>query len=122
MEMLAYRVKVKVTARQPLVLPLPADVPERDAEVISLRPKPDLRLGSFSPPHEFDAWLEPPPGPCGSEKSSAGFEMKDCPATEPVGKGCSSGEKIYPAHAEGFRYRSLAPREESSYPFPTTPA
>ncbi len=61
--MRAHRIKTHVTPNQPLVVPLPADMPEGDVEVIVLYPEPASRSGSFSSLREFDAWLrQQPPG------------------------------------------------------------
>lgn len=62
--MRAYRIKAHVIPNQPLVVPLPADIPESDVEIIVLFPEVQPKASAFSSLREFDAWLaqQPPSG------------------------------------------------------------
>ena len=60
--MRALRVKAHVTPRQPLVVPLPADTPEADVEVIVLFPDKVAQGPSFADLREFNDWLKEQPG------------------------------------------------------------
>lgn len=59
--MRAHRIKAHVTPNQPLVVPLPADLPESDVEVIVLFPETFPPAGAFSSLREFDDWLNQQP-------------------------------------------------------------
>jgi hypothetical protein len=58
--MRAHRIKAHVSPNQPLVVPLPADVPEAEVEVIVLIP--DARpAGRFDSLRAFNEWLRRQP-------------------------------------------------------------
>ena len=59
--MRAHRIKAHVTPNQPLIVPLPANVPEADVEVIVLFPEPEAQPGAFASLREFDEWLQQQP-------------------------------------------------------------
>ena len=60
--MRAHRIKAHVTPNQPLVVPLPADAPEGDVEVIVLYPEESQPPGRFASLREFQEWLRQQPG------------------------------------------------------------
>jgi len=57
----AHCIKAHVTPNQPLVVPLPADLPESDEEVIVLIPETLPKASAFSSLREFDDWLNSQP-------------------------------------------------------------
>jgi len=59
--MRAHRIKAHVTPNQPLVVPLPPDMPEGDVEVIVLFPEAAAQPGAFASLREFDDWLKQQP-------------------------------------------------------------
>lgn len=62
--MRAHRIRAHVTPNQPLVVPLPANIPEGDVEVIVLFSEAASQPGAFASLREFDDWLrqQPPSG------------------------------------------------------------
>lgn len=62
--MFAHRVKVHIRPNQPLVVTLPPDVPETEAEVIVLLPDAPAKPARFATLQEYDEWLklQPPSG------------------------------------------------------------
>lgn len=62
--MYAHRVKVHVIPNQPLIVPLPPNVPETEAEVIVLLPEAPVTNPAFASLDEFNEWLkrQPPSG------------------------------------------------------------
>ncbi len=67
--MYAHRVKVRLVPNQPLVVPLPPDLPEMDAEVIILLPDMPATTPAFATLEEYDAWLKSqPPTPYSVEE------------------------------------------------------
>lgn len=62
--MFAHRFKVHIRPNQPLVVPLPPDIPETEAEVIILLPEAPAAPSAFADLAEYDAWLrrQPPSG------------------------------------------------------------
>lgn len=67
--MFAHRVKVHLVPNQPLVVPLPPDLPETEAEVIVLLPDAPAAKPTFATLEEFDAWLKSqPPSPYSAEE------------------------------------------------------
>ena len=56
--MFAHRIKVQVTPNQPLILPIPPDMPIGEVEVIFLFPETPLQPSAFSSVREFSAWLK----------------------------------------------------------------
>jgi len=59
--MRAHRIKAHVIPNQPLVVPLPANLPESDVEVIVLFPETQPNASAFSSLREFDDWLNQQP-------------------------------------------------------------
>ena len=55
--MVAFRIKAHITPNQPLILPLPADVPSGEVEVIVLFPEAPNQPDTHSSLREFSAWL-----------------------------------------------------------------
>lgn len=60
--MRAHRVKAHVTPNQPLIVPLPANMPEADVEVIVLFPEAPAQPAAFASMREFNDWLRQQPG------------------------------------------------------------
>lgn len=55
--MFAHRIKAHVTPNQPLILPLPADVPSGEVEMIVLFPEAPNQPDTLYSLREFSAWL-----------------------------------------------------------------
>jgi hypothetical protein len=62
--MRAHRIKVHLVPNQPLVVPLPPNLPEMEAEVIVLLPDLPTTTPAFATIEEYDTWLKSqPPSP-----------------------------------------------------------
>ncbi|TSE30399.1 hypothetical protein [Tepidimonas charontis] len=67
--MRAHRIKAHVKPNQPLVVELPPDLPETEAEVIILLPDTPATKPTFATLEEYDAWLKrQPPSPYTAEE------------------------------------------------------
>ena len=55
--MTVHRIKTHIRPNEPLVLNLPADIPEADVDVLVLFPETPSRPSRFASLKEFDDWL-----------------------------------------------------------------
>lgn len=74
--MRAHRIKAHVTPNQPLVVPLPANMPEGEVEVIVLCSGAATQPGTFSSLRDFDDWLRQQP-PSGRSKAEMDRDLDE---------------------------------------------
>lgn len=59
--MRAHHIRLHAVPNQPLVVPIPTEIPEGEVDVIILYPETAQKVGPFSSLREFNAWLRQQP-------------------------------------------------------------